>query len=100
MLSGQLENVHTVLKMTPATCRMARTGLGLGVRDLAQLAFVSTHTITRYEGGAELKARTVQALQDAMEGAGATFLADDGTGPGVRLRPRVDGAAPDAAAGD
>lgn len=80
-----------MLKITPATCRMARTGLGLGVRDLARLASVSTHTITRYEGAADLRARTIQVLQDALEGAGATFLVDDGNGPGVRIRPQAPG---------
>lgn len=78
---------------------MARAGLGLGVRDLAQLAVVATHTITRYEGGAELKPRTIQALQDALEGAGAVFLADDGDGPGVRLRSRMGTVSDTAAAG-
>ncbi|WP_456686723.1 transcriptional regulator [Bradyrhizobium sp. P5_C11_2] len=75
---------------------MARTGLGLGVRDLAHLASVSTHTITRFEGGAELKPRTIMALQGALEAAGATFLEDDGSGHGVRLR-NPAGTASDAA---
>ncbi|MDH3031057.1 transcriptional regulator [Methylobacterium fujisawaense] len=73
--------------MVPETCRMARAGLALGVRELAQLASVSTQTVTRFEAGAELKPRTILALQAALEAAGADFLMDDGHGPGVRLRP-------------
>ena len=57
---------------------MARAGLGLGVRDLAALAQVSPNTITRFERGEQLQPRTVQAIQAALEGAGARFT-DDGT---------------------
>ena len=37
--------------MTPEQCRMARAGLGLGVRELAAAADVSTNTIARLERG-------------------------------------------------
>ena len=80
--------------MTPEQCKMARVGLGKGVRDLALEADVSTNTITRFEGGAELKARTVAALQQALEAMGATFLEADERGPGVRVRLKSPPAAP------
>lgn len=77
--------------LTPSTCKAARAGLDIPVRELARRADVSTNTLTRYENGAELRARTLRAIQDALEAEGATFLEDDGSGagPGVRLRPRA-----------
>lgn len=66
---------------------MARAALRLGVRDLANLAGVSAMTITRFEnshsGG---HANTVRAIQSALEAAGVAFIAENGGGPGVRLR--------------
>lgn len=59
------------------------------MRALAERAALSTNTLVRYERGAELREKTVQAIQAALEGAGAVFLADDGDGPGVRFPPRV-----------
>ena len=61
----------------PTQCKMARAGLGLGVRELAKLAQVSPNTITRFERGEQLQPRTVQAVQVALEQAGAKF-SDDG----------------------
>lgn len=72
--------------MTPEQCRMARAGLGMSVRDLADRAQVSTNTISRLEAGEELKPRTVEAIQRALEEAGVIFVAENGEGPGVRLR--------------
>lgn len=65
---------------------MARAALQLGVRELADLAKVSPTTITRLEGGEELKPRTVEAIQRALEEAGVIFVAENGEGPGVRLK--------------
>ena len=72
--------------MTPAQCKMARAGLGMGVRDLASAAKVSTNTVTRFEAGEELRERTIEALEAALEAAGVIFVAENGDGPGVRLR--------------
>lgn len=74
--------------MLPVQCKMARTALALGVRDLAALAKVSPDTIARLERGEALKAVTVEEVKSALEAAGVTFLADGDTtngGPGVRL---------------
>ncbi len=72
--------------MMPAQCRMARAALQLGVRDLANLAKMSASTVARFEAGEELKERTVDAIQYALELAGIEFIAENGGGPGVRLR--------------
>ena len=76
--------------MTPLQCRMARAGLGLGVRELADKAQVSTNTITRMERGDALQPRTVEAIRSALETEGVVFI-DQGAysgdaGPGVRLK--------------
>jgi transcriptional regulator with XRE-family HTH domain len=76
--------------LTPVTCKAARAGLDVPMRDLARLADISTNTLVRFESGAELREKTLQAIQGALEAAGATFLDDDGAGPGVRLRPPAD----------
>ncbi|MHC2018162.1 helix-turn-helix domain-containing protein [Methylobacterium sp. CM6247] len=65
---------------------MARAGLGIGIRELAEKAQVSTNTISRFEAGEELKGRTITALQAALEAAGVIFIEQNGEGPGVRLR--------------
>jgi transcriptional regulator with XRE-family HTH domain len=62
---------------------MARAALGLGVRELAAAAKVSTDTVARFERGDELKERTIDALQRALEAAGVEFT--NGDQPGVRL---------------
>ena len=68
---------------TPVQCRMARAALGWGVRELAGAAKVSTDTVARFERGDELKERTIDALQRALEAAGIEFT--NGDQPGVRL---------------
>lgn len=73
-------------KITPKQCKMARAGLGIGVRELAEMALVSTNTVTRFERGEELKPRTVDALQSALESAGIEFIPENGSGAGVRMR--------------
>ena len=68
---------------TPLQCRMARAALGWGVRELAAAAKVSTDTVARFERGDELRARTIDALQRALETAGVEFT--NGDQPGVRV---------------
>ena len=71
----------------PVQCRMARAGLGWGIRDLARSAKVSVDTVVRFERGEELRERTVEALQRAFEAAGLEFT--NGDRPGLRLASRV-----------
>ena len=71
--------------LLPVQCRMARAAVGWGVRDLAAAAKVSIDTVARFERGDELKERTVEAMQRALEAAGIEFINGNGGGPGVRL---------------
>ncbi len=70
--------------ITGAQCRMARAALRLGVRDLAALAKVAADTISRLEAGSELKPRTIEAIQRALEKAGVEVT--NGNKPGVRVK--------------
>ncbi|MGB5183169.1 MAG: helix-turn-helix transcriptional regulator [Xanthobacteraceae bacterium] len=68
---------------------MARAALDWSVRDLAEAAGVHRNTVTnietgRYAGDAE----TVAAIVGALKRAGVEFIAENGGGPGVRLRKR------------
>jgi transcriptional regulator with XRE-family HTH domain len=65
---------------------MARTALGLGVRDLATRASVSPNTVARLERGEELRSQTVELIRAALESAGVEFIPENGSGAGVRLR--------------
>lgn len=75
--------------MIDLQCRMARAALGLGVRDLAKLAGVSPDTVSRLERGEKLKDETVLAIGAALERAGIIFIAENGEGPGIRLKKKL-----------
>jgi transcriptional regulator with XRE-family HTH domain len=72
----------------PVQCRMARAALGWGVRELAAAAKVSADTVARFERGDELKERTVEAIQRALEVGGIELIDENGGGPGLRLKKR------------
>jgi transcriptional regulator with XRE-family HTH domain len=74
--------------LQPVQCRMARAALDMGVRELAAAAKVSVDTVARFERGEELKERTIDALQRALEAAGIKLIDENGGGPGVRLAKR------------
>lgn len=76
--------------MLAVQCKMARAALGLGVRELAELAQASPDTIARLERGETLRENTVAAIRRALESAGVEFT--NGDEPGVKLRkaPRDD----------
>jgi len=72
--------------MIAAQCKMARAALGLGVRELAELARVSPDTIARLERGEQLRDRTIEDIKRTLESAGVIFVDENDNGPGVRLR--------------
>ena len=65
---------------------MARAALKWGVRDVAREAKVSPATVTRIEADEKANASTLAAICAALEAAGVEFIAENGGGPGVRLR--------------
>lgn len=80
-----------IQKMLPVQCRMARTALAWGVRDLAAAAAVSHDTVVRFERGEELKDRTVAAITAALEKGGVELIPENGGGAGVRLKRKGKG---------
>ncbi len=68
---------------------MARSAVGWGMRELAEVSGISMDTINRLEThGAKLRASTLTAIREAFERAGVEFIAENGGGPGVRLAKR------------
>jgi transcriptional regulator with XRE-family HTH domain len=65
---------------------MARAALKLSVRDVASAAKVSPNTVTKIEAGLQVNNSTAAAVRLALEAAGVEFIAENGGGPGVRLR--------------
>ena len=74
--------------VSPAQIRMACAGLGWNWDDLARAAKVSRDTIARLLRGEELREATADAIRSALEKGGVSFIAENGEGPGVRLRKR------------
>jgi transcriptional regulator with XRE-family HTH domain len=68
--------------------RAARALLGWTRDDLAERSGVSAPTIKRMEsiGTERSVAATVNAIQQALEDGGVTFIPQNGAGSGVRLR--------------
>lgn len=68
---------------------MARAALGLGTRELAELAGVAFTTVNRFETGKSgLQHSTAEALRVALEARGIQFL-ESGTlaaGSGVAIK--------------
>ena len=68
---------------------MARAAVNWTVRDLADAAGVHRNTITNIETGRYAgDASTLAALEAALKREGVEFIAENGGGPGVRLRKR------------
>jgi predicted transcriptional regulator len=74
--------------MTPLQMKLARTALGLGVRELAAAAEVAPSTVQRFESGkGDMHSRTLDKVQQVLEEGGVIFIgADANGGPGIRIR--------------
>ena len=71
----------------PQQIRGARAMLGLTQAALAEAAGISTTALNNIErGAADPKASTLAAIQKALEAGGVVFVAENGEGPGVRLK--------------
>ncbi len=69
--------------------RAARALLGWTAEDLAVHAGISYPTVQRIDATRGLvggRHATIVALQRALEDAGIVFIAENGGGPGVRLK--------------
>lgn len=76
--------------ITSAQVKAARALIGMDQRTLAEKSGVSLPTIQRMEklGVGRSSAANVAAVEAAFAAAGAEFIAENGGGPGVRLKGR------------
>lgn len=64
--------------ISPVQMRMARAGLGWGVRDLAERTGLQPGTISRIENGKEAMGGSLRKIEEAFREAGVEFP-DEGT---------------------
>lgn len=62
-----------MVMISPAQMRMARAGLGWGVRELAERAGLQPGTISRIENGKEAMGGSLRKIEQAFEEAGIDF---------------------------
>lgn len=81
----------SILKVSIRQLKAARALLGWSQEDLAGAANVSLPTIKRLEARDGLlggRDDTGSKIRSALEASGVEFIAENGGGPGVRLRKR------------
>lgn len=73
--------------MTPAQSRAGRALIDLTQPALAKAAGLGLSTVVDFERDRrQVSPQVVAAIQQALEAAGVEFIAENGSGPGVRLR--------------
>jgi predicted transcriptional regulator len=83
----------SILKVSIRQVKAARAMLGWSQEDLAGASDVSIPTIKRLEaqdGPLGGRSETALRIRSALESAGVEFIAENGGGPGVRLRRRTE----------
>jgi transcriptional regulator with XRE-family HTH domain len=77
--------------ITPAQCRAARGLIGWSQQELASKAQVGVVTVHQFEAGtSKPRHSTLDVIQRALELAGVDFIDENGGGPGLRLRKRLE----------
>ena len=75
------------MPVTNAQVRMARAALNWTVRDLAEATGLHRNTITNIEVGRYAgDPNSISMIKAVLQKAGVQFIAENGGGPGVRLR--------------
>ena len=74
--------------MTPLQLKLARTALGISIRELASIADVAPSTIVRLEtSGGISQRRTIDHLRALLEKRGVMFVdAEPGSSATIRLK--------------
>jgi transcriptional regulator with XRE-family HTH domain len=73
--------------MTPEQCRAARGLKDWSQSQLASAAHVGLSTVRNFEARRSTPvANNLAAIRSALESAGVEFIAENGGGPGVRLK--------------
>ena len=80
--------------LTPETCRAARALVKWDVPQLAGAAGLGAATVRRFEGGGLVRLGSVEAMLQALQGAGIEFIPAGGKslygGPGLRTIPMAE----------
>lgn len=76
--------------ITPPQCRAARGLLDWSQQQLADAAHVGVATVRLFEAGRPARHATQEVIRRAFEAAGVLFVDENGAGPGVRLRDRLN----------
>ena len=75
------------MSIVPEQSRAARALLNWSQARLAEAAKVARATLAEFEAGKRTPyERTLADIQTTLESAGVEFIAENGGGPGVRLR--------------
>jgi len=73
--------------MTPAQCRAGRALIEWTQPNLAEAAGLGLSTVVDFERARRsVSPEAIAAIRKALEAAGVEFIAENGGGPGVRLR--------------
>jgi transcriptional regulator with XRE-family HTH domain len=83
-------STKNVGKITPSQCRAARALLDITQSKLADVAKLGLSTVVDFERERrQVSALAIEALRDALTKADVEFIAENGGGPGVRIRKRT-----------
>lgn len=73
--------------MSPEQCRAARGLIDWSQQKLADEALIGLSTVRDFEKGRRTPHQNrLAAIKNALEAAGVIFIAENGEGPGVRLK--------------
>ncbi|WP_210402915.1 helix-turn-helix transcriptional regulator [Thalassospira sp. MCCC 1A01428] len=73
--------------MSPEQCRAARGLIDWSQQALAEHALVGLSTVRDFEKGRRIPHENrLKSIKNALENAGVLFIAENGEGPGVRLK--------------
>lgn len=76
--------------MTPGQCREARELLQLTQEQLADMADLNSSAVAEFEAERPVADCLVDAMQVTLEVIGVEFISQNGHGPSVRLRDRIE----------
>jgi transcriptional regulator with XRE-family HTH domain len=65
-----------LITISPEQCRAARAALGLTVLDVCTALGMGPATLTKFEGGGEVRASSADKLRGLFEARGVTFFPD------------------------
>lgn len=78
-LRRKTKSLLNLQSVEPIHVRMARAGLSLTIRQLAELTGLDKATIVRFEMGQSVRPETADKIRKQLEELGAEFYAESGT---------------------